>query len=119
MPDASNISQSPDPGPTQAYDELPPRLLRKLRVSVPGYKLQNVIARGGQAIVIKAVQSSTGKLVAIKLLREGPLADSAARTRLQREIAVMATLDHPNIVTVIDSGVTLEGLDYLVMNYIA
>jgi serine/threonine protein kinase len=56
--------------------------------------------------------------VAVKLLREGPLADFASRSRLQREVSVLAALDHPNIVSVIDSGVTPEGLDYLVMNFI-
>ena len=119
MSETPHRPKPPDLAATEAYDELPPRLLRKLKVSVPGYKLQKVIARGGQAIVLKAIQQATGKAVAIKLLREGPLADSAARGRLQREVAVMATLDHPNIVTVIDSGVTPEGLDYLAMNFVS
>jgi serine/threonine protein kinase len=64
------------------------------------------------------VQQSSGKDVAVKILRQGPLADQEARSRLQREIAVMAALNHPNIVSVIDHGVTPEGLDYLVTNFI-
>jgi serine/threonine protein kinase len=64
------------------------------------------------------VQKSSGKDVAVKLLREGPLADDAARSRLQREVAVLAALKHPNIISVIDHGVTREGLDYIVMDFV-
>ncbi len=86
--------------------------------AVPGYTVLSEIARGGQAIVFKATQLSTGKIVALKLLRDGPLADDSARERLQREVRVLAALDHPNIVTVIDSGRTPDGHGFLVMNFI-
>jgi serine/threonine protein kinase/formylglycine-generating enzyme required for sulfatase activity len=87
-------------------------------VKIAGYFVQSEIRRGGQAIVLKAIQESTGRTVAIKLLRDGALADDHARQRLQREISVLATLDHPNIVGVIDRGHTPDGHDYLVMDYI-
>jgi serine/threonine protein kinase len=103
----------------QPEGELPPHLVRKLKIAIPGFKLNSVIGRGGQAIVLKGIQQSTSKTVAIKLLREGRLADATARERMQREVAVLATLNHPNIVSIIDRGVTPDGHDYLVMNYIA
>lgn len=108
----------PPPPHSQPDGELPAHLLRKLKITIPGYKLQSVIGRGGQAIVFQAVQQSTGQTVAIKLLREGRLADATARERLNREVAVLATLDHPNIVGIIDRGLTPDGYDYLVMNFI-
>ena len=117
MSDSSDESLAADAS-DRPQAELPKQLLRKLKITMPGYKLGKVIARGGQAIVIKAVQERSGRDVAIKLLREGPLADLAARARLQREISVLAALNHPNIVTVLDHGVTPEGLDYLVMNFV-
>jgi endo-1,4-beta-xylanase len=114
-----SINDQPDIPTTAPSDQLPRRLVDKLKIQVPGYKLVSIIGRGGQAVVAKAIRESTGKLVAIKLLREGPLADERARDRFQRETAVLAALDHPNIVTIIDRGQTPDGYDFLVMNYIA
>jgi serine/threonine protein kinase len=112
-------NHEPDIPTTAPNDQLPRRLAGKLKIQIPGYKLISIIGRGGQAVVAKAIRESTGKLVAIKLLREGPLADEWARERLKRETAVLAALDHPNIVTIIDRGQTPDGYDFLVMNYIA
>ena len=78
MSDSSDESLAADAS-DRPQAELPKQLLRKLKITMPGYKLGKVIARGGQAIVIKAVQERSGRDVAIKLLREGPLADLAAR----------------------------------------
>jgi serine/threonine protein kinase len=119
MADPANKPTIANTAASAAAEDSTARGGRKIKITLPGYKLGNVIARGGQAIVIKAVQESSGKAVAIKLLREGPLADSSARARLQREISVLASLNHPNIVAIIDNGTTAEGMDYLVMNFIA
>jgi len=108
----------PDRVDASALVDSPPRPSPKLKITLPGYKLDKAIARGGQGIVIKAVQVSSGKVVAVKLLNQGPLADRDARSRLQREVAVMAAVNHPNIVTVIDHGITSEGFDYLVMDFV-
>lgn len=116
--DDSAVSSSDAPS-IAAGDELPEHLLGKLRLKVPGYRLQCEIGAGGQAVVYKATQNSTGKTVAVKVLREGPMADPTARERLQREVRVLAALNHPNIVTVLDSGQTDHGHDFLVMNFIA
>jgi serine/threonine protein kinase len=105
--------------PTSDDGNLSDRLLAKLKISIPGYQLLSEISRGGQAIVYKAIQESTGKTVAVKLLREGPLADKTSRQRLQREAGVLAALDHPNIVAIKDRGQTPDGHDFLVMNFIA
>ncbi len=118
MPDSPNNLHSPDRDVAGANVDSSTPPPRKLKITLPGYKLGKVIARGGQAVVIKATQESSGRAVAIKLLREGPIADVAARSRLQREVAVLATLKHPNIVSVIDHGVSPEGVDYIVMDFV-
>jgi formylglycine-generating enzyme required for sulfatase activity/tRNA A-37 threonylcarbamoyl transferase component Bud32 len=92
--------------------------LNRLRLSIPGYKLLRTLSHGGQGIVYKAIQEKTGKTVAVKVLREGPWADETARQRLEREAKVLASLDHPNIVTMVDSGQTPDGHEFLVMNFI-
>jgi serine/threonine protein kinase/tetratricopeptide (TPR) repeat protein len=83
--------------------------------SIDGYEILHEIARGGQGIVYLAVQRSTRRQVALKLLMERGFATSAARRRFEREIELLASIDHEGIVKVFDSGVSREGLLYLVM----
>lgn len=105
--------------PTAGGPELDERLSRKLKIRIPGYELLDEIDRGGQATVYRARELTSGLTVAIKLLHAGPYADASARQRLAREIAALKSLNHPNIVCVIDAGQTEDGLDYLVMNYVS
>lgn len=85
---------------------------------IPGYEVVRIVHRGGQGIVYAARQQSTHRLVAVKLLLLGRYASKRQRRRFEREIDLTATLDHPNIVTVFDSGVTDDGRLYLVMRYV-
>lgn len=85
---------------------------------IPGFRILEEIGRGGQGIVYKAVQESTRRAVALKVLREGPFASRDARRRFEREIELVAGLKHPNIVTVFDSGHMRDGRPYCVMDYI-
>ncbi|MDB5298278.1 MAG: protein kinase [Phycisphaerales bacterium] len=88
------------------------------RIRVPGYTLLAEVSRGGQGVVFKAIQASTGRTVALKVLRDGSLAVADARERMAREARVLSVLDHPNIVSVLDFGQTDAGYDFLVMNYV-
>ena len=85
---------------------------------IPGYEILERIRDGGQGVVFRATQNSTQRVVAIKILREGAYASPAARRRFEREIELAATLRHPGIVTVFDSGRTPGGRDYLVMDFV-
>jgi serine/threonine protein kinase len=86
---------------------------------VPGFELIREVSRGGQAIVYLATQISTGRKVAIKVMREGPFASDREKARFDREAQILIALDHPNIVTVVDRGVTANGSYFLAMPYIA
>jgi len=86
-------------------------------VAIPGYEIGGEIHRGGQGVVYRAIQKSTGRTVAIKLMREGPLASPHDRLRFEREVRVLGQMRHPNIVDIIDSA-TVAGCDYFVMDYI-
>lgn len=99
-------SQSPGDG------ALPQKVIR-------GYKLQREISRGGQAVVYQAIQESTGRKVAVKVMREGSFAGPREKARFDREVQTLAALDHPNIVQVIDRGTAVDGSLFLVMNYVA
>ncbi|MBL0869828.1 MAG: serine/threonine protein kinase [Phycisphaerales bacterium] len=86
--------------------------------TIPGYRDIRELRRGGQGAVYTALQNSTNRAVAIKLLLDGALASGVARRRFEREIDLAAALRHPNIVSIYDSGVTADGRPYLVMEYI-
>ncbi len=84
---------------------------------IPGYDVLKQIGRGGMGIVYKAIQKSTKRLVALKLLLEGPFASDNARKRFEREIALAAQLKHANIIPIYDSG-QADGRMYYAMEHI-
>ena len=85
--------------------------------SPDGYRIMREIHRGGQGVVYLAEQESTCRTVALKVMREGPLASDAERVRFKQEVHVLAALRHPNIVTIHDSGES-GGRFYYIMDYI-
>lgn len=84
---------------------------------IPGYQIQKLIGRGGMGLVYKAVQLSTKRVVALKVLLEGPFATETSRRRFEREIALAAQLRHPNIIPIYDSG-TVDGRMFYAMEYV-
>lgn len=86
--------------------------------AIPGYRIVREAFRGGQGIVYDATQVATNRRVAIKVLRDGPLAGPAVAARFEREIHILARLRHPNIVTIHDGGVA-GGRCYYVMDFIS
>ncbi len=90
-------------------------------VSLPGYTLLGPLHRGGQGTVYLAVQESTNRHVAVKVLHRplpGTTAGAMSLARFEREIEILSRLKHPNIVTVHDCG-RERGHVYLVMDYVA
>lgn len=73
--------------------------------SIPGYDAVALIARGGMGAVYEAFQQATGRRVALKLMLESTAASESARRRFEREVELVARLQHPSIVPVIDSGI--------------
>ncbi|MDY7108720.1 MAG: tetratricopeptide repeat protein [Planctomycetota bacterium] len=82
------------------------------------YEITRCIHEGGQGIVYEARQVSTDRPVAIKLLLHGQYASRQQRRRFEREIDLVAHLDHPHIVPVFDSGLTEDDRLFLVMRYV-
>lgn len=85
--------------------------------SIPGYEIISQIHRGGQGVVYKAIQKTTRRQVAIKVMREGPFAGPHDQSRFEREVRILAALRHPHIVSVHDSGMA-SGNFYFTMDYI-
>lgn len=84
---------------------------------ISGYEIVRRIHGGGQGVVYEAVQVSTQRKVAVKVLHEGPFASPHSRERFKREIGLVAGLDHPHIVKVLDSGIA-EGRYFYAMDYV-
>lgn len=84
---------------------------------IEGYKIIREIGRGGMGAVYLAVQESTKREVGLKVLLEGPFASTTAKRRFEREVELAAQLDHPNIVTILDSGIT-SGRYFCAMRFI-
>ena len=73
-------------------------------VSIEGYEIVRELHRGGQGVVYQAIQKSTKRKVAIKVLLEGPYASPSAKRRFEREIELVASLKHPNVISIFHSG---------------
>lgn len=83
----------------------------------PGYEIVEELPGGGQGIVYKARHRASRTLVAIKVLLPGLSASENARQHFKQEVNLIAGLQHPNIVTIRDSGID-RGQYYFVMEYI-
>jgi tetratricopeptide (TPR) repeat protein len=88
-----------------------------LAVELPGYAIVEQIGGGGQGTVFRAVQRTTNREVAIKILHSGSLGRRLDGVRFEREIKALALLQHPGIVRLVDGG-TVERRRFLVMDFI-
>ena len=80
------------------------------------YTIERELGRGGMAIVYAARDTRRGIPVAIKVLRPA-LTQELGAQRFLREIAIVAALEHPQIVPLIDSG-EAAGILYFAMPHI-
>jgi tetratricopeptide (TPR) repeat protein len=86
---------------------------------IPGYDVHDEIERGGQGVVYRATQRATSRTVALKVLAAGALTTDRQRRRFEREIELLAGVEHPGVVTVYDSGLAEDGRPYLAMQLVA
>src|ERR1700678_4183064 len=82
-----------------------------------GYVLQRELGRGGMATVYLARDTKHGRQVALKVLH-ADLAASLGPERFRREIGFAATLQHPHILTVLDSGQTAANQLWFTMPFV-
>jgi serine/threonine protein kinase len=87
------------------------------RVLAGRYALGALLGAGGMGQVYRARDRVLERTVAVKVLSAAATQDLELVARFGREARAAAALNHPNIVTVFDSGA--EGdLHYLVMEYV-
>ena len=95
----------------------PPPPLEEVAAAFPDLEIIELIGRGGMGAVYKARQKSLDRLVALKLLPSSLAADEEFAKRFEAEARALATLNHPNIVTVHEFG-QREDLYFLLMEYV-
>lgn len=74
------------------------------------YQIERLIGEGGMAAVYEAIQLPVSRIVAVKVMAKRYSDDVEFRARFQRECEALASLRHPNIVTVYAAGESEYGL---------
>lgn len=82
------------------------------------YEYREKIGEGGMATVYKGLQRSLNRPVAIKVLDASLSKNTALRKRFKQESLIIARLNHPNIIHVIDRGTTSKGRPVFVMEFV-
>lgn len=81
------------------------------------YQIVGELGRGGMGIVYKVQDTALDRLVAFKVLPQALTENEQAVTNFVREAQAAAKLNHPNIVTVYDTG-EQNGRYYIAMEYV-
>ena len=80
------------------------------------YRLERILKSGSQATLLRAVDTETGRPVAVKLLNPG--SDPAGFDRFAVFAAAVETIDAPSLPAVFDWGFTTDGFAFLVIELI-
>lgn len=86
------------------------------KVFADRYEVQSVLGLGGMSIVYKARHRLMERVVAIKMLHNRFKEDITSLERFKLEAQAASSLNHTNIITVYDFGVTPEGELFFVMD---
>ena len=79
------------------------------------WKIDGELATGGFGRILAAHHAETGVAAAVKLLHPRYAASPEMRSRFEREIEILQQVSHPNIVRLLDAGITSDGEPYLCM----
>jgi serine/threonine protein kinase len=86
-------------------------------IQIAGYRIEARVGRGGMGEVYRAVQLSLGRRVALKILAPKLADDEMFRRRFLRESRIAASIDHPSIIPIYETGEE-GGLLYIAMRYV-
>jgi len=82
------------------------------------YEILAVIGGGAMGLVYKARHTLMKRIVAVKMLHPNMLPDAGTVMRFKKEAEALSCLNHPNILTVFDFGISTTGQPYLVTDYL-
>jgi serine/threonine-protein kinase len=82
------------------------------------YEVSGVVGAGGMGVVLKAIDRSLDRTVAIKVLTPHLASSGSARKRFAREAKAAAAVLHPNVIAIHSVSNDETALPYLVMPYV-
>ncbi len=82
-----------------------------------GYRIDELIGRGGMGMVYRATNVALGRVYALKVLAPELVDDERFQERFKREIRIAASIQHPHIVGIHYAG-EFDGLWFLAMDYV-
>ncbi|HEU5216632.1 MAG TPA: serine/threonine-protein kinase [Gaiellaceae bacterium] len=82
-----------------------------------GYRIEELIGRGGMGVVYRAYDLRLRRPVALKLVAPSLARDEQFRERFARESELVMSLEHPNVVPIYDAG-DVDGRVYLAMRLV-
>ena len=82
-----------------------------------GYRIEDLVGRGGMGVVYRATDLSLERPVALKLIAPELAEDERFRSRFLREPRLAASLDHPNVIPIYEAG-EHDGQLYLAMRFV-
>ncbi len=103
------------PVETTVCDRDGTRLEQVEQVLAGRYVLKSILGSGNMGTVYRATQLPMGRDVAVKLMHSDLVRNPDLVARFEREAQAAATVDHPNAITVFDSGRSADGQVYIVM----
>ncbi|MFF0306177.1 serine/threonine-protein kinase [Streptosporangium sp. NPDC004379] len=83
-----------------------------------GYRIEDVIGKGGMAVVYLAVDPRLNRRVALKVLNPLLSEDDRFRRRFMLESRTVASMDHPNIIPIYEADAAADGTLYIAMRYV-
>ncbi|MDP9845379.1 serine/threonine-protein kinase [Streptosporangium lutulentum] len=85
---------------------------------VAGYYIEDLIGKGGMAVVYLAVDPRLNRRVALKILNPLLGEDDRFRQRFVLESRTVASMDHPNIIPIYEADSADDGTLYIAMRYV-
>jgi serine/threonine protein kinase len=109
----------PDPQPGVVHSDIfPENVTLSPGTRLGPYEIEGELGRGGMGEVYRALDTRLGREVAIKILPTAFAADPESLRRFEKETRAVASLSHPNVVTLLDVG-EQDGVRYAVAELVA
>src|SRR5262245_50032679 len=89
----------------------------RIGTQIAGYRIESLLSRGGMGEVYLAEQDAPRRRVALKLLAPELSDDPGFRERFVRESEAAASIDHPNVIPIYQSG-EADGALFMAMRYV-
>src|SRR3954466_11979531 len=84
---------------------------------IAGYRIEEVIGKGGMGVIYRAYQIALDREVALKVISPELADDPDFQARFQRESRIAASIKHPNVVTIYDAQ-EADGVLFLAMDLV-